>query len=145
LTDWTNRLIIFKNLKKQVGALGEYGDEIVMLAISIAINRPILYINAGFDEPINNNYDINGSNIVMTHFERNGLYKFCIAYANEKLLAIEPLLLAIVHYTAIVPKNDQFISDVVKSFQFKNFHEILFYFMINLFLISIIFSLSFLF
>jgi hypothetical protein len=79
--------------------LGEYGDEIVMLAISIAINRPILYMNNehGFDEPINNNYDINGSNIVVTHFERNGLYKFCIAYANEKLLAIEPLLLAIVH------------------------------------------------
>ena len=99
--------------------------------LSIAINRPILYINAGFDEPINNNNDNNDSNIVITHFERNGLYKFCIAYANEKLLAIEPIIITLenVHYTAIVPTNDQFISDVVKSFQFKNLHEdfILFY------------------
>ena len=70
----------FQKLIKQVGALGEYGDEIVMLAIS------------------------------------NGLYKFCIAYANEKLLAIEPIIITLenVHYTAIVPTNDQFISDVVK-------------------------------
>jgi len=83
----------FQKLIKQVGALGEYGDEIVMLAISIAINRPILYINAGFVESINNNNDNNDSNIVITHFERNGLYKFCIAYANEKLLAIEPIII----------------------------------------------------
>jgi hypothetical protein len=63
----------FQKLIKQVGALGEYGDEIVMLAIS------------------------------------NGLYKFCIAYANEKLLAIEPIIITLENHSEVALCFDGFM------------------------------------
>ncbi len=119
-----NSINHFQKLVNQVGTMGIFGDEIVMVALSIVINRPIPYINADCNQPIINTLFDPECIIKHEDEEQNGCQKFCVAYTNESQLSINPILITLhsVHYTSIVPTNKDFISNVLKEFEFYNLH-----------------------